>query len=152
MDVSGRGYALTPHAPRTHSMPQTVYAERETMISRGDLFSASLDPVVGSEQGGIRPVLVIQNDVGNRYSPTVIVLAITGQVNKARLPIHVPVPAGNTGLQKDSVVLAEQIRTLDKRRLRERAGKIPPEDMHRVDEALGVSMGLVPQPAPGTMF
>ena len=78
MDVFGRGCALTPHAPRAHSMPQTVYAERETMISRGDLFSASLDPVVGSEQGGIRPVLVIQNDVGNRYSPTVIVLAITG--------------------------------------------------------------------------
>ena len=106
MDVFGRGCALTPHAPRAHSMPQTVYAERETMISRGDLFSASLDPVVGSEQGGIRPVLVIQNDVGNRYSPTVIVLAITGQVNKARLPTHVSVPAGNTGLQKDSVILA----------------------------------------------
>lgn len=145
MDVSGRGYALTPHAPRTHSMPQTVYAERETMISRGDLFSASLDPVVGSEQGGIRPVLVIQNDVGNRYSPTVIVLAITGQVNKARLPTHVPVPAGNTGLQKDSVVLAEQIRTLDKRRLRERMGNLAPDDMNRINRALSVSFGLGPR-------
>ena len=142
MDVFGRGCALTPHAPRAHSMPQTVYAERETMISRGDLFSASLDPVVGSEQGGIRPVLVIQNDVGNRYSPTVIVLAITGQVNKARLPTHVPVPAGNTGLQKDSVVLAEQIRTLDKRRLRERIGALPPELMEKVTEAVRVSLGV----------
>ena len=142
MDVFGRGCALTPHAPRAHSMPQTVYAERETMISRGDLFSASLDPVVGSEQGGIRPVLVIQNDVGNRYSPTVIVLAITGQVNKARLPTHVSVPAGNTGLQKDSVILAEQIRTLDKRRLREKTGALPPEAQQKVDQALGISVGL----------
>ena len=112
------------------------------MILRGDLFSACLDPVVGSEQGGIRPVLVVQNDVGNRYSPTVIVLAVTGQVNKTRLPTHVPVAAGNTGLQKDSVVLAEQIRSLDKRRLRERAGLITPEDQRRVDQALGVSIGL----------
>ena len=142
MDVFGRGCALTPHAPRAHSMPQTVYAERETMISRGDLFSASLDPVVGSEQGGIRPVLVIQNDVGNRYSPTVIVLAITGQVNKARLPTHVPVPAGNTGLQKDSVVLAEQIRTLDKSRLRERMGQLDGATMDKVNGAIAVSFGL----------
>ena len=142
MDVYGHSRTLSPHAPRGHSMPQTVYAERETMISRGDLFSASLDPVVGSEQGGIRPVLVIQNDVGNRYSPTVIVLAITGQVNKARLPTHVSVPAGNTGLQKDSVILAEQIRTLDKRRLRERIGSLPPEIMEKVSEAVRVSLGV----------
>ena len=92
------------------------------MISRGDLYSACLDPVVGSEQGGIRPVLVIQNDVGNRHSPTVIVLAVTGQLGKARLPTHVPIACEGTGLVKDSVVLAEQIRTLDKRRLRERIG------------------------------
>ena len=104
------------------------------MISRGDLFSACLDPVVGSEQGGVRPVLVIQNDVGNRYSPTVIVLAVTGQVNKARLPTHVPVACEGTGLLKDSVVLAEQIRTLDKRRLRERIGTLRPEVMARVTE------------------
>ena len=90
----------------------------------------------------IRPVLVIQNDVGNRYSPTVIVLAITGQVNKARLPTHVSVPAGNTGLQKDSVILAEQIRTLDKRRLRERIGSLPPEIMEKVTEAVRVSLGV----------
>ncbi|MDO4867811.1 MAG: type II toxin-antitoxin system PemK/MazF family toxin [Clostridia bacterium] len=112
------------------------------MISRGDLFSACLDPVVGSEQGGIRPVLVIQNDVGNRYSPTVIVLAVTGRMNKARLPTHVPIACEGTGLAKDSVVLAEQIRTLDKRRLRERIGTLRPEVMARVGEALKVSLGF----------
>lgn len=125
-----------------HSMGQTLYAERDPMINRGDLYSACLDPVVGSEQGGIRPVLVIQNDVGNRHSPTVIVLAVTGQVNKARLPTHVPVPADGNGLQKDSVILAEQIRTLDKRRLRERIGTLPPEIMEKVGEALKISLGF----------
>ena len=112
------------------------------MIMRGDLFSACLDPVVGSEQGGIRPVLVVQNDVGNRYSPTVIVLAVTGQINKNRLPTHVSVPAGDTGLQKDSVVLAEQIRTLDKRRLREKIGSLKPEVMQKVSEAMMISLGF----------
>ncbi len=112
------------------------------MISRGDLYSACLDPVVGSEQGGIRPVLVIQNDVGNRYSPTVIVLAVTGQLNKARLPTHVPIDCEGTGLVKDSVILAEQIRTLDKRRLRERIGALRPEVMARVSEAVKISLGF----------
>ena len=112
------------------------------MINRGDLFSACLDPVVGSEQGGIRPVLVIQNDVGNRYSPTVIVLAVTGQLGKARRPTHVPIACEGTGLVKDSVVLAEQIRTLDKRRLRERIGTLRPEVMARVGEAVKVSLGI----------
>ena len=125
-----------------HTIQQTLYAERDPMINRGDLYSACLDPVVGSEQGGIRPVLVIQNDVGNRYSPTVIVLAVTGQVNKARLPTHVPVLAGENGLQKDSVILAEQIRTLDKRRLRERIGSIGPEIMEQVSQALRISLGF----------
>ena len=125
-----------------HTMQQTLYAERDPMINRGDLYSACLDPVVGSEQGGIRPVLVIQNDVGNRYSPTVIVLAVTGQVNKARLPTHVHVMAGENGLQKDSVILAEQIRTLDKRRLRERIGSIGPEIMEQVSQALRISLGF----------
>ena len=125
-----------------HTMQQTLYAERDPMINRGDLYSACLDPVVGSEQGGIRPVLVIQNNVGNRYSPTVIVLAVTGQVNKARLPTHVPVLAGENGLQKDSVILAEQIRTLDKRRLRERIGSIGPEIMEQVSQALRISLGF----------
>ena len=115
------------------------------MINRGDLFSACLDPVVGSEQGGIRPVLVIQNDVGNRYSPTVIVLAVTGQLNKARLPTHVPVVCEGTGLQKDSIILAEQIRTLDKRRLRERIGTLRPEVMDRVAEAVKISLGFSTQ-------
>ena len=136
------GYTYSPAAHPTHRLNQTIYAERDPMISRGDLFSACLDPVVGSEQGGIRPVLVIQNDVGNRYSPTVIVLAITGQVNKARLPTHVPVNAEGTGLQKDSVILAEQIRTLDKRRLRERIGTLKPEVMDRVSAALKISLGV----------
>ena len=101
-----------PPVAGAHTMEHTMYAERDGMISRGDLYSACLDPVVGSEQGGIRPVLVIQNDVGNRHSPTVIVLAVTGQLNKARLPTHVPIACEGTGLVKDSVVLAEQIRTL----------------------------------------
>ena len=136
------GYTYSPGAHDSHRLNQTIYAERDPMVSRGDLFSACLDPVVGSEQGGIRPVLVIQNDVGNRYSPTVIVLAITGQVNKARLPTHVPVNAEGTGLQKDSVILAEQIRTLDKRRLRDRIGTLAPEVMDRVSAALRISLGV----------
>ena len=112
------------------------------MIARGDLYSACLDPVVGSEQGGIRPVLVVQNDVGNRYSPTVIVLAVTGQINKTHLPTHVAVAAQGNGLMKDSVILAEQIRTLDKRRLRERIGAVSPEIMEKVSQALRVSLGF----------
>lgn len=112
------------------------------MIARGELYSACLDPVVGSEQGGVRPVLVIQNDVGNRYSPTVIVLAVTGQLNKAKLPTHVSVAAQGNGLQKDSVVLAEQIRTLDKRRLKERIGCLTQEQMAQVSDALKISLGF----------
>ena len=117
-------------------------------VHRGEVFYADLSPVVGSEQGGVRPVLIIQNEIGNKHSPTVIAAAITSRQDKNRLPTHIGVRADRCGLAKDSIILTEQIRTLDKRRLRERAGKIPPEDMHRVDEALGVSMGLVPQPAP----
>lgn len=112
------------------------------MILRGELYSANLDPVVGSEQGGLRPVLIIQNDTGNRYSPTVIVLALTSQIQKARLPTHVFIPASGHGLEKDSVVLAEQIRTLDKRRLRERIGILPPYYMEQVSRALCVSLGI----------
>ena len=132
--------APRPAAP--NSIGQTLYAERDPMIARGDLYSACLDPVVGSEQGGIRPVLVIQNDVGNRYSPTVIVLAVTGQINKTRLPTHVAVEARGNGLMKDSVILAEQIRTLDKRRLRERIGTVSPEIMEKVSQALKISLGF----------
>ena len=142
MDVYGHSRTLSPHAPRGHSMPQTVYAERETMISRGDLFSASLDPVVGSEQGGTRPVVVVQNNVGNRYSPTVIVLAVTSRMNKARLPTHIEVPSPIGGLPRDSVILAEQVRTLDKQRLTERLGALPESVMAQVDRALLMSLGI----------
>ncbi len=112
------------------------------MVMRGEVYSADLDPVVGSEQGGLRPVLIVQNNVGNRYSPTVIVLAMTSQIQKARLPTHVHIPAAGHGLQKDSVVLAEQIRTLDKRRLRERIGILRPEYMELIARALAISLGL----------
>ena len=106
-------------------------------VHRGEVFYADLSPVVGSEQGGIRPVLIIQNEIGNRHSPTVIAAAITSRQDKNRLPTHISVRADRCGLAKDSIILTEQIRTLDKRRLRERAGVIPPDDMRRVDEALG---------------
>ena len=112
------------------------------MILRGEMYSACLDPVVGSEQGGSRPVVVVQNDVGNRFSPTVIVLAVTSQLHKARLPTHVQVSAQGQGLNKDSVVLAEQVRTIDKRRLKERIGRLPPETMAQLDQAMRISMGL----------
>ncbi len=110
------------------------------MIMRGDLYTAGLDPAVGSEQGGTRPVLVVQNDAGNRFSPTVIVLALTSQMGKPRLPTHVAVRG--QGLRRDSVVLAEQIRTLDKRRLREKIGRLDQAAMARVDQALMASLGL----------
>ena len=114
-------------------------------VHRGEVFYADLSPVVGSEQGGIRPVLIIQNEIGNRHSPTVIAAAITSRQDKNRLPTHISVRADRCGLAKDSIILTEQIRSLDKRRLRERAGVIPPDDMRRVDEALGISMGLESQ-------
>lgn len=111
-------------------------------VKRGDIYYADLSPVVGSEQGGTRPVLIVQNDIGNRYSPTVIAAAITSQVNKARLPTHIELGARTCGLSKDSVILLEQIRTLDKRRLRERMGQLDEAAMSRVDNAIAVSFGL----------
>lgn len=114
----------------------------DTNVRRGEIYYADLSPVVGSEQGGVRPVLIVQNDTGNRHSPTVIAAAITSQTGKAKLPTHIEVAAQCCGLPKDSVILLEQIRTLDKRRLRERAGQITPEDQKRVDQALDVSLGL----------
>ena len=111
-------------------------------IKRGDIFYADLSPVVGSEQGGVRPVLIVQNDVGNKYSPTVIAAAITSQQFKTRMPTHISVNASVCGLSKDSVVLLEQIRTLDKKRLREKMGNLPETDMNRIDDALSVSFGL----------
>ena len=115
-------------------------------VRRGDIYYADLSPVVGSEQGGMRPVLIVQNDTGNRHSPTVIAAAITSQLNKARLPTHIELAARNYGLPRDSVVLLEQIRTIDKQRLRERMGKLDDTLMHRVDDALAVSFGLRPNP------
>lgn len=111
-------------------------------IKRGDIYYADLSPVIGSEQGGIRPVLIVQNDVGNKYSPTVIAAAITSQQFKTSLPTHISVNASVCGLSKDSVVLLEQIRTLDKKRLREKMGNLPETDMTRIDNALSVSIGL----------
>ena len=113
------------------------------MIKRGELYYADLSPVVGSEQGGIRPVLVVQNDVGNKYSPTVIAAAVTSQINKAKLPTHIELCATDYGLNKDSVVLLEQIRTLDKRRLKEKIGELPLSMMQKVNTALLISLGFI---------
>ena len=111
-------------------------------IKRGDIYYADLSPVIGSEQGGIRPVLIIQNDIGNRYSPTVIAAAITSQRDKNKLPTHISVEASDCGLAKDSIVLLEQVRTLDKQRLKERMGSLDNTCMGMVDKALSVSFGL----------
>lgn len=112
------------------------------VVKRGDIFYADLSPVIGSEQGGTRPVLVVQNDIGNRYSPTVIVAAITSQINKAKLPTHIEISAEVYGLTKDSVILLEQIRTIDKKRLREKIDHLTDELMEKVDDSLGISFGL----------
>ena len=114
----------------------------ETSVKRGDIYYADLSPVVGSEQGGMRPVLIVQNDTGNKHSPTVIAAAITSQINKARLPTHIELGARSYGLTKDSVILLEQIRTIDKRRLKERMGQLDGDLMDRVDDAIAVSFGL----------
>ena len=114
----------------------------DTNVKRGDIFYADLSPVVGSEQGGTRPVLIVQNDMGNRYSPTVIAAAITSQTGKAKLPTHIEVPCPSAGLTKDSVILLEQIRTIDKRRLREYMGRLDETVMNQVDSAIAVSFGL----------
>lgn len=111
-------------------------------VRRGDIYFADLSPVVGSEQGGVRPVLIVQNDVGNRHSPTVIAAAITSRKTKTDLPTHIRVSADGSGLMKDSIVLLEQIRTLDKSRLRDRMGTLPTPEMKKVNAALSVSFGL----------
>lgn len=113
------------------------------IVKRGDIYYADLSPVVGSEQGGVRPVLIIQNDVGNKYSPTVIATAITSQINKAKMPTHIELDANEYGLSKDSVVLAEQIRTIDKKRLKEKIGHLDDELMNKVNQALEISFGLI---------
>lgn len=111
-------------------------------VKRGDIYYADLSPVIGSEQGGLRPVLIVQNDVGNKYSPTVIAAAITSQVGKTRLPTHIDVLADRFGLAKDSVILLEQIRTIDKKRLKEKMGHLDDNVMKKVNDAIGVSFGL----------
>jgi mRNA interferase MazF len=112
------------------------------LVRRGDIFYADLNPVVGSEQGGIRPVLVVQNDIGNKYSPTVIIAAITSQIDKAKLPTHVELKSADYGLEKDSVILLEQLRTIDKRRLKEKITILDQDIMGKIDEALKISLGL----------
>jgi mRNA interferase MazF len=112
-------------------------------VKRGDIYFADLSPVVGSEQGGFRPVLVIQNDIGNRFSPTVIVAAITAQIQKAKLPTHVEIDAKTYGLDRDSVILLEQIRTIDKQRLTDKITHLDDELMSKVNESLQISIGLI---------
>ncbi|HHW60478.1 MAG TPA: type II toxin-antitoxin system PemK/MazF family toxin [Syntrophomonadaceae bacterium] len=112
------------------------------MIKRGEIYFAQLNPVVGSEQGGIRPVLVVQNDIGNQYSPTTIILAITSQINKAKLPTHVELKAEQYGMERDSVILTEQIRTIDKTRLKQRIAVLNEETMKKVEKALTISLAL----------
>ncbi len=111
-------------------------------VRRGDIYYADLSPVIGSEQGGIRPVLIVQNDVGNKYSPTVIAAAITSKVSKSKLPTHIEVYADKYGLARDSVILLEQIRTLDKTRLKEKMGHLDEDVMNQVNDAITVSFGL----------
>lgn len=111
-------------------------------IKRGDIYYADLSPVVGSEQGGLRPVLIVQNDVGNRYSPTVIAAAITSKLSKTKLPTHIDVPGASAGLTKDSVILLEQIRTIDKQRLKEKMGHLDEGTMDSVRRAIEISFGL----------
>ena len=117
----------------------------DTNVRRGDIYYADLSPVVGSEQGGVRPVLIVQNDTGNRHSPTVIAAAITSQTGKARLPTHISVSPLSCGLPKQSIILLEQVRTLDKRRLREKMGRLDDGVMRQVDAAIAVSLGLHPE-------
>lgn len=112
-------------------------------IRRGDVYFADLSPVIGSEQGGVRPVVIIQNNIGNKYSPTVIVAAVTSQMNKAKLPTHLEIKAGQFGLAKDSVLLLEQIRTIDKKRLKEKLGSCDDKFMKTVSRAVNISLGLI---------
>ncbi len=136
------------HILKTEGVKRLMFQNGED-IRRGDIYYADLSPVVGSEQGGIRPVLIVQNNMGNRYSPTVIAAAITSKTSKNKLPTHIEVSAeggikseNGCGLAKNSIILLEQIRTLDKQRLKERMGKLDETTMHRVDSAIGISFGL----------
>lgn len=116
---------------------------KKLIIKRGDIFYADLSPVIGSEQGGIRPVLIIQNDIGNKYSPTIIAAAITSQLEKSKLPTHIELSGKNYGLAKDSVILLEQIRTIDRQRLMEKIGHLSEQEMETVNNAISISFGLL---------
>ena len=126
----------------TNFRMETEIRGKIMLVKRGDIFYADLSPVIGSEQGGVRPVLIIQNDIGNRYSPTVICAAITSQINKAKLPTHIEIDSKQCTLVKDSVVLLEQVRTIDKKRLREKICHLDSTVMKRIDKALNISLGL----------
>ena len=115
----------------------------KVIVKRGDIIYADLSPVIGSEQGGVRPVLIVQNDIGNKYSPTIIVAAITSKINKAQLPTHVEISENESSLERDSVILLEQIRTIDKKRLKSEVANLSDQILERVDTALGISLGLV---------
>ena len=134
----------SPGSGHERRRPEEVIGKEwgKLTVKRGDIYYADLSPVVGSEQGGVRPVLIVQNDVGNRYSPTVIAAAITSRLGKNRLPTHIDVSADRVGLTKDSVILLEQMRTIDKKRLGEKMGHLDPETMTAVDNAISVSLGL----------
>ncbi len=118
------------------------WSDITVLIRRGDIYYADLRPVIGSEQGGIRPVLIIQNDMGNKHSPTVIVAAITSKMNKAKLPTHVELDADKYGIVKDSVILLEQVRTIDKSRLKERVCHLDSDALEKIDRAIKVSLSL----------
>ncbi|MCH4057645.1 MAG: type II toxin-antitoxin system PemK/MazF family toxin [Lactobacillaceae bacterium] len=115
----------------------------EQTIKRGDIYFADLSPVIGSEQGGMRPVLIVQNDVGNHYSPTVVIAAITAKITKPKMPTHVGITPDQDGIERDSVILLEQVRTIDKQRLKERVSHLSAAKMTAVDQALAISLGLV---------
>ena len=133
-----------PNIRASYFHPEKMKVEREDVLNvhRGDIYYADLSPVVGSEQGGMRPVLIVQNDIGNRFSPTVIAAAITSQKDKAKLPTHIQLSSETSGLARESIVLLEQIRTLDKRRLKECMGRLDDEAMRKIDQALSISFGL----------
>ena len=130
--------------PGPYVFTKTVWRSvSKVNVTRGDVFYADLNPVIGSEQGGIRPVLVIQNDIGNKYSPTVIVSAITSKIDKAKLPTHIEITAEKSNLEKDSVILLEQIRTIDKKRLQRHVTRLNNNIMHKVNKAVEISLGLI---------
>ena len=140
--LTGTEYLLTIRLYYHTNVEISCWKEGCDELKRGDIYYADLRPVVGSEQGGIRPVLIVQNDVGNRFSPTVIAAAITSQKDKARLPTHIQLHSTGSGLARDSIVLLEQIRTIDKKRLKEHMGRLDDQSMNRVDQALEISFGL----------